>query len=204
MALLTSEITRIKYELGYNLLEAGAEPYISVYALFEQVVGRYMTSGAITTSSTTVDAEEAPTVVTIELADPTGFTPGDRIIVDLDGRQESSTAVQVVGDDLTLTLEKAHVGVYPVTVEGGESIVRELLARCRAASDKLAPSSGDGGAFGALKKVDEVEFYGAGNRSALELLVAEQDYWRAELASALGVRNLRKLRAGGGGCVALY
>ena len=52
MALLESEIIRLRFECGYNLLNAGAEPYVSVVAIFNQVIATYMQAGATTTSST--------------------------------------------------------------------------------------------------------------------------------------------------------
>lgn len=38
MALLDSELARIKWHLGFNLLDVGATPYIGVAAIFEQVI----------------------------------------------------------------------------------------------------------------------------------------------------------------------
>ena len=52
MALLTSEITRIKAELGYPLLSNSAEPFVGIVAIFEQVIQPYTLAGAATTSAT--------------------------------------------------------------------------------------------------------------------------------------------------------
>ena len=60
MALLTSEITRIKYELGFNVLSLGAEPYIGITQLFENVIQPYTLSGASTTSATAIVAADDP------------------------------------------------------------------------------------------------------------------------------------------------
>ena len=91
MALTTAELRRIKYELGYNVVGAGAEAYISVVAVFEQVIAAYLTSGATTTSSTVVAAATTPTPVALTLTSATGFAAGDRIWLDVDDRQECAT-----------------------------------------------------------------------------------------------------------------
>lgn len=199
MALLTSELRRIRYELGYNVLNAGAEPYIGVTAIFDQVIGVYTQAGAVTTSSTTVAAASTPAVVTLVVASGTGITAGDRLIVDVDDRQEESTVVSVSGTSVVVHLSNAHTGTYPVTVEGGESIIREILR-------KLYMLSKTDGAFESavsttgIKKVDEVEFFGAGtgSMSKIEELKSLRNYWRGELASVLGVLNMNAMNHGGG------
>jgi hypothetical protein len=67
---------------------------------------------------------------------------------------------------------------------------------------------------GGLKKVDEIEFYPtstttttsetAAGGSVFSNLNGQLKFWRRELASALGVRNLWDLKRGGGGNIALY
>lgn len=193
MALLESEIKRIKYELGYNVLLVGAEPWVGVSQLFEQVVGPYTHAGASTTSSTPVTAVAAGSgaaLASLTLADADGFHALDRVVVDVDDYQEAATVRGVSGSVVTLFLSKAHSGTYPVTVEGGESLVREVLSRIRAASSAL----GDGGAAAAgVKQVDEIEFFG--NQTRRVELEALRSMWRDELAMLLGVPNLRTERA---------
>lgn len=201
MALLTSELRRMRYELGYNVLDVGAEPYIGVSALFESVIQTYMQSGATTTSTTTVAAASEPTPVTITLASATGFSAFDTVWVDVDSRQESATVQSVSGSTITLLLSLAHTGTYPVTVEGGEAIVRSILRKLVAIGDEL----GDGASGSAgIKRVDEIEFFqdsasDGGRTASLQKL---RDYWRDELASALGIVRLNKPR-GCGSAVAL-
>lgn len=199
MALLDSEIRRIKYELGYNVLTVGAEPYIGVHAIFDQVIATYMSSGASTTSTTAVTAATTPTPIALTLASATDFTVGDRVVVDVDERQETATIQSLSGSTITVLLSLTHAGTYPVTVEGGESIVRELLGRIRSVAGEMADTFGEG----ALKKVDEIEFYQAGNKTLFGTLGDQLSYWRDELASCLGVQNLRKVRRGGGQMLAL-
>lgn len=201
MALLDSEIARCKYELGYNLLTISAEPYIGVARVFELVVQSNMLAGAITTSSTAVTAVAAgslATPVTLTLASVTGFSVGDRITVDVDDRQETATVQSISGATVALLLSRAHGGTYTLTVERGESIVREILQRLRAIADKL------GGAAiqqAGIAKVDEIEFFKGlhGVRYELQRL---QTFWRNELSSALGVQNLRS--ASSGSAIAVY
>jgi len=196
VALLDSEIARCKYELGYNLLTIGAEPYIGVARVFELVIQPNLLAGAKTTSATAVTAVAAGALaspVTLTLNDATGFAAGDLVVVDVDSRQESATVQTVVGSTITLLLSKAHTGTYPLTVERGESIVREILGRLRDIADKLGTTVVQ---QTGIKKVDEIEFFGGNMYSVRREMQRVQDYWRNELSSALGVVNLREMRAG--------
>lgn len=201
MALLDSEIARCKYELGYNVLTIGAEPYIGVARVFELVIQPNLLAGAKTTSATVVTAVAAGALaspVTLTLADATGFSAGDRVIVDVDSRQEAATVQAVAGATITVLLSKAHTGTYPVTVERGESIVREILGRLRDIAEKLGTSVVQ---QVGIKQVDEIEFFGGNMFSVRREMQRMQDYWRNELASALGVQNLR---ANVGGAIEVY
>lgn len=197
MALLDSEIQRIKYELGYNVLSVGAEPYIGIAAIFDQVIKPYTLSGAITSSSTTVTASDTPTPVTITLASGTGFSTLCRVVIDVDDREEIVTAQNVSGNSLTVLLQKAHSGTYPVTVEGGESIIREILRHLRkiAATDGGLDSAVD--AAGIKELVGDVVFFGAnGEQSRFRTLRQAREYWRGELARALGLEYVSGADAG--------
>lgn len=211
MALTSAEVARLKYELGYNVLAVGAEPYVGVAVLFEQVIAPYTTAGASTTSSTAVTAASAPTPATLTLASAVGFTAGDRVIVDVDSRQESATIQAVAGSTITLLLSKAHTGTYPVSVEGGESIIRGILQKLQAL-DGLS-SGGDAGVLGSLgptigiKRVDEVEFFGGGQgagsgNSRLGEVRKLREMWRDELASVLGIVRLNG--RSGAGSISVY
>lgn len=209
MALSTSELARIKFELGYNLLSVSAEPLIGVTQLFEQVVQPYLTSGAATTSSTTVAASATPAPVAITLADATGFSAGNKIVVDVDDRQEYATIQSKSGSAVTVLLTLAHAGSYPVTVEGGESIVRGILRQIQQISGIGTSAGGLLGQsleYAGLKRVDKIEWFGpnaGGAGSTSKGLAKQLDYWRDELARALGVPNLRG-RGDAGSDVAMY
>jgi len=202
MALLDSELRRIKYELGYNVLDVGAEPYIGVHAVFDQVIQTYMNSGATTTSTTVVVVASEATPVTLTLASGTDFTAGVRVIIDVDSRQEEATVQSIAGADITVLLKLAHTGTYPVTVEDGESIVRSILRSLDKVSGAL---SGYGTVDAAgLSKVDEIEFKHNSQASRTLELQGQQSYWRDELASVLGVVNLRSSRSSAGSTCSLY
>jgi len=200
MALLQSELIRLKAELGFNVLAVGAEPYISIVALFDQVIAPYMTAGAATTSSTSVSAQESLTPVTLTLADSTGFSEWCRVVVDVDARQEIATARAITGATVTLDLRRAHTGTYPVTVEGGESIVREYLARIREVKAEMAGTFGEG----QLKQVDEISFYQSGVNTLFGNLGGQLAWWRDELASILGIRSGWQQKRAGGQRIAVY
>lgn len=214
MALLDSEVSRIKYELGFNLVDVGAEPYIGVSVLFEQVIQPHILGGASTTSSTVVAAVDAPTGVTLTLASATGFATHARVIIDVDDVQESATVQAVSGSTISVRLRKAHSGTYPVTVQGPESIIRAILRKLQAI-DGLGDADGVGAIDAALesagiKKVDEVEFFGGGTsgmysgQSTLATVMAHREMWRDQLASALGIERLNGRGRSGGGSVAVY
>lgn len=192
MALLDSEIQRIKYELGFNVVGAGAEPYISIYQIFDQVIAMYITAGASTTATTTIAASSVAAPASITLASATGFTAGARIVIDVDARQEIVTLQSLSGAVATALLTKTHTGTYPVTVEGGESIIREILAELRNVQGKLFASAGNAG----LKRAEDIEWFPgvSGVGALLTTLKEQRNVYRDELASALGVVNLHRLR----------
>lgn len=210
MGLTNSEVRRIKHELGYGLLSVQAEPYISYVSLFESIVQPFLTAGASTTSSTTVVAADAHPV-TILCESTTGMEAGDRVVIDVDSRQESATIQSLEGSTITVLLSLAHDGTYPVEIEGGCSIVRALLRKLQAISGLGASASSDeiskALSTAGIRRVDEVEFFGnsigaANGKSRLDLVKALRDYWRDELASALGVV---RLNGGlGGATVGMY
>lgn len=199
MALSTAEVARIKAELGYNLLTT-ANPYIGTTLLFTQIIQPYLESGTSTTSTTSVTAASTPTPIDITLADATGFSAGDRVVVDVDGRQEIVTIRSVSGSTINVSLSLAHSGTYPVSVEGAETIVREILTRIRETKSKMAEVNGTG----ALKSVDDVSWYDAGSKSQFGVLGENLSYWREQLASALGVRSAWSMKAAGAQTLSVY
>ncbi len=204
MALLQSELRHIRSVLGYNVLEVGAGPYVGVTALFDQVVLPYMQAGATTASSTSgaaPDTAGTSAPVTLRLTAATRVSQFDRAVVDVDSRQEIATISQVSGSTITLLLSLAHSGTYPVTVEGGESIVRDVLRKLANVGVNLE----DGADSAGIKRVDEIHFFGGAKGSSLiRELQALREYYRKELADVLGVPYLREQKRRSGSTVALY
>ncbi len=190
--LLASEIARARYELSFNALTVGAEPYISVVAIFDQVIKTYMGTGLALTSATPVTAVGAgnsPTPVTLTVS-ATGVAAFDQLVIDVDSRQELATCQSVTGTSVTVQLSLAHSGTYPVMVEGGESMFRGLLRKLRALDAPGGPIEAMATKAG-VKKVDEIEFFGdsvRGNANAKELKKLRR-YYRHELAKLCGIES---------------
>jgi hypothetical protein len=199
MPLTTGELDRVRGELGYNLLNTGAQPYIGVHAVFEQVIQPYLREGADTTSSTVVAASASGSLVTLAVASATGIALHDRVAVDVDDAFEMATVRSIVGTSVGVVLKKAHAGTYPVTVDGGLVQVRECLSALYLARQRITALNGTG----ALKAVDEVQFYDSRQKSRLKLFQEQLEFWRDELASRLGIPR-RSPQNSNGGCVALY
>jgi hypothetical protein len=200
MALLASELQRIKYELGFPVLDTGAEPYIGIAAIFDRVVQPYLSAGAVTTSATSVAASTTPTLRTLTLGDATGVSAACTLVVDIDGSQERGTVTSVSGSTVTLPLTKAHAGTYPVTVEGGESIVRDILRKLRLVELRQEEAMDHAG----IKKADEVEFFGntgSGGSTVFSDLAKQREHWRNELSRVLGIRGMSR---GGGSTLEVY
>lgn len=213
MALLTSEVMRIKAELGYNVLTINSEPMIGHHAVFEQVIQPYTQGGASTTSSTPVTAATAPTPTSLVLASATGFSAGDIVVIDVDARQERATIQSLAGATATVQLTGAHSGTYPVVVEGGETMIRTCLRQLYLLSEGMNGTAGTLTTIRSrvgLKKVEDVEFFGGGSTLAsqgidpLQQVLQLQDFWRDKLASILGIPRLNKAGGGGGASVTMY
>jgi len=197
MPLLTSEVQRVRYELGINLLEVGSEPYISTQRVIDEIVQTYLQAGAETTSATAVTAATTATPATLTLASIANFTVGDEVVIDVDSRRESATIQSIAGSDVVVLLTLAHTGTYPVAVYGGLTQIRDILSKIKAVAGLLGTK-----AFTAagLKQVDEIIFEtGAKGSSLLESLKDARMYWRDELASAVGVPNFWRQKEGSSG-----
>ncbi len=178
-----------------------AEPYIEYFGTIDRIVGLYLNAGATTTSSTTVAASDSPTQRTLTLASATGFAAGATIYIDLYPQQERAFVQSVSGNSIVVSLQKAHVGTYPVTVDGGEAIIREKLGQLYDIDAKTSASINTAG----LKRVDDIEFYGGTTATSQAKMLSQlRDMRRDELASALGVANLWRIRRSSGQCFSVY
>ena len=199
--LLQSELERLKYESGFNLLTLSALPYAldGVTQIFEQVVQPYLQAGVLTYSSTPVAAIPvggSPSPVTLTVVSTAGIAVGDRLIVDQDLPQEGTHVSAIGAGTITAMLANAHQGTYPVTVEGGEAIIRQLLRECVLIQARISASAGRLG----VKRAGDVEFFGttSNQKGTRGELLELQRYWRGELCEALGIPNLREEARGGG------
>lgn len=199
MPLTNGELDRIRVELGYNVLNTAAEPFVGVHAYFAQVLQPYLREGADTTSSTSVDAAPEGAFATLNVASASGIVLHERIAVDVDDAFEMATVRSVSGTSVGVFLRKAHAGTYPVTVDGGLQIVRQCLASIAATHDLIAECDGTG----AIKAVDEVHFYDSRGKSRLALLNDQLDHWRNRLSAAVGFPRNPASAPNGGAC-ALY
>lgn len=197
--LTAGELNRVRAELGYHLLDTGAQPFIGVHMIFEQVIQPYLREGTDTTSSTVVTASPAGSLVTLTVASATGFVLHERVAIDVDDALEMATIRSVSGTSIGLVLKKAHAGTYPVTIDGGLQQVRECLAAIYTIRQRIAGLNGTG----ALKAVDEVSFYDSRGKSRLQLLNDQVEWWRNELASRIGIPRI-PTQTGGGGHAVLY
>jgi hypothetical protein len=214
MALTDSELQRIRYELGYPNLDTAAEPYIGIAAFFSQVLQPYLLDGAATTSTSTVVEAGTPTPTSIVLASAAGITVGDVLVIDADARQERATLQSLSGTTATMQLSLAHgPGTYSVVVEGAEQIIRDILRELRLLSSGMNGTASALSSFRSrvgLKKVDDVEFFGGGQTLAsqgidpLTQLNQLREFWRDELASAIGIQRLNGRNNSGGSSVSVY
>lgn len=195
--LLTSELQRIKHEVGINQLTLGAIPYVEITQYFEQIVLPNLQAGALTTSTTVVAASPTPAPATLLLASSTGFAMFARVVIDVDENQETAQVQSVFGPQITLYLSLAHAGTYPVEVESGETIVRSYLRKLRTLEFQIEKVPSRAG----VKKVDEIELETKRDgTSQLATLLATQTQWRRELCKLLfGVGDVMDLAGGGGG-----
>lgn len=206
MGLLDSEVARIRYEMGYVNLNVAAEPYIGIAAYFTQILQPYILGGATTTSSTPVTEATTPTPQTLTLASATGFATGGVVVIDVDSRQERATIQSLSGASMTVQLSLAHSGTYPVTLEGGESIIRDILMELRAVADAIKDLKTRVG----LKAADDLQFFGGGQTLASQGLdpltqtLKLREYWRDELARCLGIPRLNGPNQGGGSDIGVY
>lgn len=178
-----------------------AEPYVTYFGTFDYVLSNFLNMGATTTASTTVAAADEPTQRTLVLASATGFAAGATIYVDVLPQQERSVVQSISGSSIVCHLTKAHVGTYQITVDGGEAIVREILINLYDNRTKTAAASNTAG----IKQVDEIHFFGGSSKSSqASALFQIRDEMRDELASALGVVNMWRVRHGQGQSVSVY
>lgn len=192
--------------MGYPNLDTAAEPYVSIVAYFTQILQPYMLGGTATTSATPVTAATTPTPQSLVLGSIGDIVAGSVVLVDVDSRQERATVQSVSGTSITVQLSLAHSGTYPVILEGGESIIRDILRELRAVADSISNLKDRVG----LKQVDDVHFFGGGQTLASQGIdpmthtLNLREYWRDELARCLGLPRLNAKNSSGGSEIGVY
>lgn len=157
MATLTDdEIKRIGAELGIDVLAPLAFPYAGAFTSYMTIIRDYVQSSSVAsvTCSTTVSAA-GPTLLTP--SSTTDFVALTKIVLDADAQRETVTLRAISGGQFSVVCRKAHSGTYPIEVESGLTLVRGLLADLAL----LEEIERDGWPSLGLKRVDEVEWFGA-------------------------------------------
>lgn len=183
--LTDDELARIKAELLDNVLSLGAEPYVSIRAIYDVIRDNVVSSSVSPTTSSTAVSAAGPTTIT--LASATGYAAGQRVVLDVDGSREVVTLRSLSGAVASVICRKTHSGTYPVEVESAITIVRGLLSELEAVRDQIADARASAG----LRRVDEVEWMDAASgRTQLDEMHRARELLRRDLAYALGLRGI--------------
>jgi hypothetical protein len=212
MALRFEDIARLKAETGYNVANVGAELYVlnGYAAVFDAAIAPYLIDQG-STSGTLVGAQATPTAVEITLAanPPVGgavvnvyglvFQQGSKVVVDVGPSQEIGVIIQgLSGLVATVALQNEHgtAGAYPVLLQGGEFIVRDIISRIDIINSQM---KGYAPAVAGVAQADEAKFFASqrgrrGQMGAFDDLVYQRDMARRDLCAALGIENLWERR----------
>ena len=215
MAFDIGDIARLKFETGYNVAQVGAELYVlnGYAAVFDAAIAPYLIDQG-TTSTTTVPVVTQPTNAAITLAANPAvkgavvnvygqlFGVGSRVVVDVGPNQEAGVIIQALtGLVATVQLALPHgPTVYPVLIQGGEFLVRDVLARLDVIGAQI---KGFAPITAGLAKADggESEFYASrkggrtgGQKDTFDALMFQRDMARRDLCALLGIENLWEKR----------
>jgi hypothetical protein len=219
MALRWEDIQRLKFETGYNVANIGAELYVlnGYAAVFDAAIAPYLTDQG-TTSTTAVGPYATPQNVQITLASnplvsgnavaPPPSVPntygnvfqvGSKIVVDVGPAQERDVIIQALaGLVATVALVNAHglAAGYPVQLQAGEFLVRDVLLRLDIINTQL---KGYAPIVAGLNQADEAKFFAEqsgrrGQRGVFGSLMDQRDMARRDLCALLGIENLWERR----------
>lgn len=197
--LTSDEMDRVKAELGDTVVGLGAEPYLSIKAVWSLIRDNVGSSSVDPTTSSTTVSSAGPTTLT--LASVSGLSQFDKVVLDADDARETVTIRNISGSVISVVCRKTHSGTYPVEKESALTLVRGLLADLAVVRDQLNELRAGSG----IKAVDDVQFFGgADGRTALDEARREQRRLREELASMLNVRWILAQARGGGGTIEVY
>jgi adenylosuccinate lyase len=202
MSTLTDdEMARVKAELDDNVVSYGAQPYIDVRAVYDVIRDYVVSSSVAPTTSATAVTSAGPTTIT--LASATGYSAGQRIVLDADDARETVTIRSLTGAVASVVAKKTHGGTYPVEVESPVTIVRGLLSDLIMLDEQSRAQVNS--ALG-LKQVDEVQ-WATENGGIAAAFAAQRRALRLRLAAACGLSTLYAVnrgRSGGGSSYEAY
>ena len=181
------EVQRLRYELGANLLEIGAEPYIDHMRIFDVIQDNLASSEYEVTACTTNVTSTGVTTLTLGAVD--GLDTGTRIVLDQDEAQEVVSVRRVTGlDTISVICRKLHTATFPVEIESGLTIVRGLLWELVMLAEKIRESTD----FDGIKQVDEVIFQDTTkvDMTVHSGLLRQQNDRRENLASAVNLMGV--------------
>lgn len=213
-------IQKLKGQLGFNAVNVGAEAYVlnGYAAMFDAAIAPYMVDQG-SSSTTVVPASSTGSAVAVavtvaanpivsgaQVANIYGnvFTQGAKVVVDVGPQQETNVVIMgISGLVLTLLLANAHgqYGSYPVLLQGGEYLARQIMARIDVIEGQL---TGIAPITAGVTRADDVQLASSmmgrkGQLDKFQSLNAQRDLARKELASLLGVPNLWEMRGKFGG-----
>lgn len=190
MATLTAdEMARVRAECLDNVLSLGAEPYLSVRAIYDVIRQNVESSSVAATTSSTAVTAAGPTTLT--LASASGLVAGYKVQLDVDGQRETCTIRSVSGSTISVVCRKTHSGTYPVEIESALTLVRGVLSDL--ASLEQVTTLDSLTSLG-LRKVDEVEWADGGVTAHVE---RARRVLRARLASLCGLTGIVRAASGG-------
>lgn len=209
------EIIRCKFECGYNVTGAGAEPYVSYVAVFDRAVQPYLIDLS-TTCASVVTAVSTGATVPITLAanpstigsvgatttttQPFAFVQGSYISVDTGPNAETAQIQVLSGLVAYVQLFLAHGvnGAYPVAVMGAEQQIRDIITRLDVIKVEMlnvAPK------MAGIAQVDEIKIYASARKaskgasmSKFDELVYQRLTARRDLCGAIGIPYLPDVR----------
>lgn len=180
------ELQRLRYELGFNVVGIGAEPYID-HAQIPSTIQSYLFSDvqAVAYSATAVTT---PGSVDLHLDCVTGISQGTPVVIDCDDSFERVTVkkVNALESLITVNCKRLHGTPFPVEIESGLSMVRVKLWTLASLEGRILDAADAAG----LKSVDEVVFQDAKATSVLATLLRQQQVHRRELASLVNLNDV--------------
>lgn len=198
MSISTAECESLRHHLQYGNIDSEAYPYTpdGFQALFEQVIAPNLTTGAETTSASSIVAGLA----VITPASMTDIVPRAQLVIDVGDDAEIVVVGAVTISTFSARFRQAHAAGTPIAVMSGTARLRMLLHAADKAWSALQDASV--GATSGLKQVDrgDVEWQPGGR-----VIKDRQAHYRA-IVDQIGslVRVTPRWPTAGGACTSSY